>query len=175
MLENPLESLADLLTKAGLAPVVAKDGIVPSTVYDLQYRIAIIACAFMISEHSLGPSRRLRAGELKLVQFVAVRPWLIEVLRSWSGAQKKTQQELFPVERLRRGFLSDTMHDDTMQMLVALRVIRRVDNHVLRGERFDFMQNIYQRVSDDGLFRRERETLQMLSDISITERMLEGW
>jgi len=84
---NPLLRLAAMLEASGARPEVTPERLAPSTVYDLEYRVRIIAMAFQIhaapDKYSTMP--RVQGRRLKLLQFVAIRPWLVSVIRGLVG------------------------------------------------------------------------------------------
>ena len=116
---NPLKAIGELL--AGRAqPVVVPERLAPSAIYDLQYRVAVIASALEMHAKPYGLNqRRIHAARLKLLQFIACRPRLLGMFRSWSQAQHDAQLSFATSQRLRRGFLGDQMHEDVVALLVA--------------------------------------------------------
>src|SRR6202521_3111514 len=107
---SPLERLAALLATSGAQPDITAERLAPSTVYDLEYRVLIVAMAFQIhaasDKYSSRP--RIQSRRLKLLQFIAMRPWLVSVIREWSVSRNNAQRSLDSEEGLRRGFISDT-------------------------------------------------------------------
>ncbi len=172
---SPIHDLAELLSGRA-QPVVIPERLAPSASYDLRYRIAVIAAAFEIHAKPFGVSgqRRISAGRLKLLQFVARRPWLIEMVRDWSGSQHDAQLAMTASQRLRRGFLGDQMHEDVIEFLVARGVFVRLGGHIV-SDSMAFLMQVYSGVVDENLFPAERDVLQELLDVKITNDMLEGW
>ena len=87
--QAPLQTLADLLRGSSAKLLIEPSRFAPSTVYDLEYRLVVVACAFDLhSKAALVKIRRIQAVRLKLMQFVAVRPWLFPVVQDWAASQK---------------------------------------------------------------------------------------
>jgi hypothetical protein len=173
---NPLQSLADLLRGTGAQPIVSPERPAPSTIYDLQYRLMVNACAFEIhAKKDLTLTRRLQAAKLKLLQFIAIRPWLLPVVRQWSASQSQPQLSVIFSQYLRRGFLGDKMHDDVIAFLEARDILIRVGAHLTTGHSSGALTNWYLAAVEHDLFADERLVLQEVKNIMITNRMLEGW
>jgi hypothetical protein len=167
--------LAGLL--AGRAqPVINPERLAPSAFYDLQYRIFLIAATFEVHAKPFSlDRRRIHAARLKLLQFIACRPWLLEMLRSWSAAQGDAQLSIISSQRLQRGFLGDQMHDDVVSLLVARGILVRIETHITSGDNFGLLTELYSMSIKQGLFSDERTALDELLDVKITNAMLEGW
>jgi hypothetical protein len=173
---NPLHTLAELLRGGGAQPLFSPERLAPSTIYDLQYRLAITACAFELHAKSdLVNTRRIRAATLKLLQFVAIRPWLVPVLQEWAASQRHPQFSLLASQRLRRGFVGDVTYEAVIAFLVARRVLVRVGSHLVSGQNVDALTPFYTAAVEHSLFAAERRVLQKLVDVKITNSMLEGW
>ena len=78
----------DVLLRGGdVVTVVNLARSAPSAIYDLQYRLTVTAFAFALRAKTNDAGRLwIRSAELKLVQFVAIRPWLVMVVREWASA-----------------------------------------------------------------------------------------
>lgn len=173
---NPLRSLADLMRGTGAQPIVSPERPAPSTIYDLQYRLVVNACAFETHARTdLTSTRRLQAAKLKLLQFIAIRPWLLPVVRQWSASQSEPQLLLLYSQYLRRGFLGDTMHDDVIAFLEARNILIRVGAHLITGNNSDVVTSWHLAAVKHDLFADERLVLQEIRTVRITNRMLEGW
>jgi hypothetical protein len=134
------------------------------------------ACAFEVhAKTDLTQARRLQAARLKLLQFVAIRPWLLPAIRQWSASRKQPQLSLIVSQYLRRGFLSDMMHDDVIAFLEARNVLVRVGDHLMAGENSELLATLHKAAIEDDLFVGERIVLQEIKSIMITNKMLEGW
>jgi hypothetical protein len=174
---SPLQRLAALLEASGAKPDLAPERLAPSTVYDLDYRIFVIAMAFRthaaIDRFSSRP--RVLSRRLKLLQFVAIRPWLVKVIREWSLSRHDAQRSLDSEEGLRRGFISDTMYDDVMDFLIAAGALRRDELFVIPGTDFSIISNLYSEALELSIFGSELGALLELQSVNITNDMLEGW
>src|SRR5262245_23641382 len=114
---SALGVLAELLRGRGTEPILSLERLAPSTVYDLEYRLVVVACAlhFHGDKETLG----IKPARLKLVQFVATRPWLLPMVREWSVRPTDPQATLAISHGLRRGFLGDTVHEAVIQFAIA--------------------------------------------------------
>ncbi len=171
-----LRTLVGLLQSGRAQPLVNPDRLAPSAVYDLHYRMFIIASAFELhaKPYVLG-QRRINAARLKLLQFVAIRPWLVPVIRQWSETQGYAQQSILSPQQLRRGFLGDEMHDNVVTFLVARGVFVRMDAHLASGLNTDLLKRLYSAGIENRLFSMGVRALRELIDIKISNDMLEGW
>lgn len=172
---NPLEAIGELL--AGRArPVIALERLAPSATYDLQYRIAVIAAAFELHAKPAGQSdRRILAPRLKLLQFIACRPWLLDMVRKWSKAQGDAQLLLATSQRLRHGYLGDQTHEEVISFLIARGMLAWSAPHVRKGPGYEWLRQVYAASAEQELFCAERAVLKDLLGIRITNPMLEGW
>jgi hypothetical protein len=168
--------LAELLRSGAAKPIVSPDRVAPSTIYDSTYRIAILACAFqMHAKPDVLNTPRVHTTKLKLLQFVAIRPWLAPAVAEWAQAGGDTQLSMLATQRGRRGFLGDTMYDRTVEYLVARQILVQTRNHLSLGPRGETLKDISTAVEKDSLFVSEREALAKMTGIRITNEMLEGW
>ena len=174
---SPIEKLAAWLDAVGAQPDITPERLAPSTVYDLEYRVLIVAMAFRIhaAPDKFSSRPRIQSRRLKLLQFVAMRPWLVSVIREWSLSRRDVQRSLTE-EGLRRGFISDTMHDDVVDFLVGAGALRREELYVVPGTSVSVMFDLYsEAVERRTLFDAELTALGHLKSIVITNEMLEGW
>lgn len=173
---GPLHTLAELLRGSGAQPLFSPERLAPSTLYDLQYRLAVTACAFETHAKAYSASlRRIQGAKLKLLQFIAIRPWLVPVVREWAGSRRDPQLSLLMAQRLRRGFLGDAMHDDVIAFWAARGILTRNGAHLLSGTNVALLANLHSAMIENNLFAPEREALQQLAGVTITNAMLEGW
>lgn len=174
MPERPaIQTLSELLQSGEATPMVRTDRLVPSAIYDLQYRTFVIAAAFEIHAKPNPPSgRRIHATRLKLLQFVAMRPWLLPVIEAWSSGDD--EETSFSAQDLRRGFLGDKMYDDVVAFLVARRALGWMGTHLMAGPHIDLMAGLYASGTNAQLFTAERNALAELAKMKITNGMLEG-
>src|ERR1700677_4370747 len=128
---SAVETLALLLQSSTAKPVLNAHRFAPSATYDLQYRMFIIGAAFEMHAKPFGlDSRRISTSRLKFLQFVAMRPWLVPIMRNWSETQGYAQQSLLSPQQFRRGFLGDITFDETVEFLVARGVLDRQKSHL---------------------------------------------
>ena len=170
-----LETLADLLDRAHATPVIQLTRLAPSTIYDIDYRLAIVACAFDThSKKFSGQGRRVRAIWLKLVQFVATRPWLLPVVQNWAAGTKNPQRDLLMPQSLRRGFIDDRTHDSIVLFLTACDAFRQEKGFLIASARSALLSEWVAVVKEDNLFQEERRVLTELASTRPTMKMLEG-
>ena len=170
-----LHLLGDLLQGAQAIPVIRENRIAPSTVYDLDYRVMVTGCAFQLHSKTYADGRRIRTPKLKLLQFVAMRPWLLPVVEEWSHARHDAQVSMLTSQRLRRGFLGDRMHEAVLELLIAKNIFVRQPSHVRSGIQASLIEQLSSEAVTSNLFASERKALDALAGIAITEQMLEGW
>lgn len=173
-----IENLASLLQESTAKPVLVPSRLAPSAIYDLEYRVAVICLVFEAFAKSQGAdssSRRISAARMKLLQFASIRPWLLPAIREWSEESGQAPLNLSYSTRIRRGFLSDTAYDDVLNFLVACRVLVREGGQIALGTKGDEVRKIVGGIEDQGLFLSEREAIAALTEIKITNNMLEGW
>jgi hypothetical protein len=173
---SAIETLASLLESGRARPLVNTDRFAPSAVYDLQYRMFIVASAFEIhAKPFLLGQRRINSARLKLFQFVAFRPWLMPVIRKWSEDQGYAQQSILSPQQLRRGFLGDKMHEDVVEFLVARNIFNRMESHLATGPNASFLNRLSVIGTENHLFSPGIRVLRELKEVKITNDMLEGW
>jgi hypothetical protein len=148
--------------------------LVPSAIYDLDYRVFVIAAAFELHAKPAPPvARRIHATKLKLLQFIAIRPRLVSVIKAWSLA-KDDEERSFSAQDLRRGFLGDRMFESVIAFLVARGALEWMGTHLAAGANSELLSNIYMAAVNVGLFETERRALEELAGVKVTVRMLEG-
>jgi hypothetical protein len=168
-----IETLSALLQSSQAQPRVRTERLVPSAIYDLDYRMFVIAAAFELHAKEAPPiRRRIHATKLKLLQFIAIRPRLMSVIRSWSAAGE--DETSFAAHDLRRGFLGDRMYDAMVAFLVARGVLEWMGTHLAAGSNAELLANLYTAAVSADLFVAERRTLEELAHVRVTVRMLEG-
>ena len=172
---SPFEVLADLLQSGRAQPALSSDRLAPSAFYDLHYRVMVIASTVEIhAQADVAGNRQIQTGRLKLLQFVACRPWLMPTLREWSGTRRARQLSVLSTQRFRRGFLGDTTHDRVVDFLVAHSVFVRLGVHLVTDLNVHILSTLYSSAVDQQLFSAERQALHDLLGVKITNRMLEG-
>jgi hypothetical protein len=102
---DPVRELTELLREVGASPRVRPERIARSTLYDLDYHVALVACViFITAGDSAATPHRVVAQWMKILQFIAVRPSLLKNFQIWAG----TFSELRKVfdELVAKGLLS---------------------------------------------------------------------
>ena len=173
--QTTVQALAQLLAGVHATPVIQSGRLAPSTLYDVDYRLAIVACAFDAhGKKSRGQTRRISAARLKLLQFIAARPMLLPVIQEWSAAGRQSQRNLLAPHSLRRGFLGDRTHDKVVFYLTAHNAIRREKGYLVESARTSVLLDLAARIKAADLFGEERRVLDALSNTTLTLKMLEG-
>lgn len=173
MPSHAIQTLSELLQSAEVRPKVRAERLVPSAIYDLQYRIFVIAAVFEIHAKPITSGNRIHATRLKLLQFVAIRPWLLPVIEDWSSSSAH-EQSAFDAQELRRGFLGDNTHDCVVAFLAARHAFEWSGSHLVAGKRSDILTGLSTYTRENDLFTTEREILTVLTEVKITNYMLEG-
>lgn len=174
-MSTELHALSELLSNSAASPKIRPERIAPSAYYDLQYRSAIIAAAVHISGKTDGAMRKISSARLRLLQFVAMRPWLFSTVREWSATRNDRQRSLQSVQSLRRGFLNDSMYDAVIDYLVAAGYILKQKGHLASPMPGGKLAELFLELETNNLFEAERATLLSLNEVVITNDMLEGW
>jgi len=174
---SPIARLAALLATSAAEPVITAERQSPSTLYDLDYRVMIVAVAFQMHAaiDRFSPLRRIQNRRLKLFQFVAMRPWLIPIIQNWSANRGESLRLIDGEEGLRKGFITDTMHDKVMEFMAASGALRREEAYVVPGVKPAVLQELQSFAQSNALFETEVAALKDLGSITITNDMLEGW
>jgi len=174
---SPIARLAALLATSNAEPEITAERLVPSTLYDLDYRVVIVAAAFQMHAVAdrFSPRPRIQNTRLKLLQFVAMRPWLLPTIRHWSANRGDSLRLIDGEEGLRKGFMTDTMHDKVMQFIAASGALRREEVYVVPGIKPDVLQGLRSVAESNSLFRSEIAALSEMLSITVTNDMLEGW
>jgi hypothetical protein len=174
---QPIHQLAALLQDGKAEPVIVPARLAPSAIYDVEYRTAIVALVFERFAKPAGPAghRQISSARLKLLQFITLRPWLLPAVRQWSNAGKQSGFAFGHPMRVRRGFLSDSAHDDVISYLVACGRLARLETQIASGTSGGALKEIAESIAEHELFASERGAIEQLADIRITNEMLGGW
>jgi hypothetical protein len=168
-----VQALAAVIRESGATPRVTPERVVRSTLYDLDYHVALIACAFSINgEKRTDGTRSVVAHWLKLLQFIAVRPALLPAVQRW--AKGRLHPDLDAWQAMPRGYLGDRTHDRTVELLVAEGLLYRMPSELQSGGRFDVLEQLYSDVETRGLLRSERDVLRSMAQIPVNRTMLRG-
>ena len=173
----PIKKLAGLLEGSDARPVLVPSRLAPSAIYDVEYRGAVIALVFEAFAKPFGGAarRRISTARLKLLQFVTLRPWLLPAIREWSEGLAQGSLDLTHSVRIRRGFLSDTACDDVLALLVSAGILLRDGSQLISGQAAAYFTEVARSVTENNLFSDERRVISQLTQLLITNNMLEGW
>lgn len=170
---DPVQELAAMLQEVGASPRVRPERLARSTLYDLDYHVAVIACVFLTvagDETAMRPC--IQAHWLKVLQFIAVRPSLLPDFLIWAGTRR--HQDLDTWQRMPRGYLGDTTHDRTVELLVAGGLLAREGEALVAGSRFADLRRIYNDLVSGNLLCSERNALLELSLTRPNKTLLKG-
>jgi hypothetical protein len=170
---DPVQELAAMLREAGASARVRPERIGRSTLYDLDYHVALIACVFFSAPgDEAARSHHVVAHWLKILQFIAVRPSLVPDFQIWAGTRR--HQDLDTWQRMPRGYLGDSTHDHTVELLVAGGVLAREGDTLVAGSRFADLRRIYDDLVAGNLLHSERMALLELSPNRVNKTLLQG-
>ena len=171
--DDPVRELAALLARVDARPMLVKERIAASTLYDADYHLALVACAFMTHAKPDASGRdQMLAPWLKLLQFVAVRPRLLPDLRLWAETRRNADLETW--RKMPRGYVGDRIHDAIIDFLVAGDVLEREKDRLVGGRHVDMLRRLYERVTAADLFATERRVLDDLLTVRPNKTMLGG-
>jgi hypothetical protein len=168
---DAVEALVELLSEAGLRLKVATQAVPRSPLYDLDYRVCVVALAFSATKERSKDSRRVQDNWLKLVQFVATRPGILPAVKEWVRDRKGYDQSS---QRLRRGFLGDTTYDSVVGLLIACGVFVRDKDELLSGPHSSFVRDLTAELAAKNLLATERSTIAALAELKPNKTMLAG-
>ena len=164
--------LGDLLSAANAHLSIAPKVSTRSTIYDLDYRLSIVACATQaLSTADVLGRRTVLANWLKLAQFTAMRPALLSHLLEWINERKTPT---LASQRWRRGFVGDRTHDAVIDFLAADGVLLRQGDLLVSGPRYSMLAEIEGTVRARDVFQDERFVLAKLADLRPIKAMLSG-
>jgi hypothetical protein len=164
--------LGDLLVAANAHLSIAPKVSTRSTIYDLDYRLSIVACAMhTLSTADVLGERKVLANWLKLAQFTAMRPALLSHFLEWLDERKAPT---LASQRWRRGFVGDRMHDAVIELLAAEGVLHRQGDLLFSGSRYSMLAEIEATVRSRDVFRNERFVLAKFADLRPIKAMLGG-
>jgi hypothetical protein len=171
--QNGMQALVELLRDAEAKPRVTPSRVVRSTLYDLDYHVAVISCVFFEATPEVSRNNRtVVAHWLKILQFVAARPMLAPDFVQWAQTRRRFDLETW--RKMPRGFIGDTTHDQTIELLIAAQILLRRGEMISSGERFSTLQSLHGQIVLKDLFLVEREILRTLSGIPVNRTLLSG-
>ena len=172
-MDDHLLQLGDLLAEAGARVSFSPTRVAPSTLYDLDYHIAIIACALSIyGGGQVSNEGGMPPALLKLLQFVSARPSLLPNVVSW--LEQRRNRTLETISDMPRGYVGDRTHDRAVSYLVAHRTLRHHGNKLVSGPNYRVLSDLRKQVEALDLFLSERRTLSALVSYRIPQVALEG-
>lgn len=171
---SKLAQLADLL--AGHAkPVIRPQRLAPATIYDIDYRMAVVALT--IRRHGTKTTEgttRIDVARLKLLQFIAQRPNMVPAMREWAVSKNASGLLRDSPQRLRRGYIGDSTHDQAVEYMIACRILRPDGRYLVEEKNSTYIGEVHNVAIKNNMFESERMVLEELSQIRITNAMLEG-
>lgn len=165
-----VRELGQLLVNVGAHATVTPARLAPSTLHDMTYHLAMVACA--IQTHAAGDPVRILAPWLKLIQFVAARPSLVPKLKSYQTARRERDRDNWSL--MPRGYLGDETHDSVVELLVAASVLKRDDDYLVESESFNYLTSLASGIAKADLFSRERAIIEELNGLRPSRSMLGG-
>jgi len=164
--------LGDLLSAANAHISIAPKVPTRSTIYDLDYRLSILACASQtLSTADLLGRRKVLANWLKLAQFTAMRPALLSHFLEWIDDRKTPT---LASQRWRRGFVGDRTHDSVVDFLSAEGVLQRDGDLLVSGPRYSMLLELEAAVRARDVFQNERFVLAKFAELRPIKAMLSG-
>ena len=164
--------LGELLSTANAQLSIAPKVSTRSTIYDLDYRVSIVACAIQaLSTPDVLGQRKVIANWLKLAQFTAMRPAMLSHVLEWIEERKSTV--LFS-ERWRRGFVGDRVHDAVIEYLSAQGIVQRQEDLLLSGPHYSVLAEVESTVRANDAFLNERFVLARFAELRPIKAMLGG-
>ena len=168
-----IKQLGELLSEAGAHVSFSPSRVAPSTLYDAEYHVAVIACAF--SSHGVKHGSEgvlISPALLKLLQFVSARPSLVPKIRSWLKQRK--HRSLEAISDMPRGYIGDKTHDRAINFLVARGILKHHGTNLAAGPNYQMLTDLHQELEAQDLFSSERCTLTLLHSSKIPQVALEG-
>ena len=169
-----VQQLAELLTDHA-KPVIRPQRLAPSPIYDLDYRMAVLALAIRIhGTPTADASLRIDSARMKLLQFVAQRPGLMPVVTRWATKGASKDSLLGSSQRLRRGYMGDGTYDHVVDFMTANGIVRWDGKYLAALSSNSYISAVLEASEKNGMFASERAVLLELKSLRITNAMLEG-
>lgn len=165
---DELNELSELLTASRARTKITPARVSRSTLYDMRYHTAIIACA--MRAHGEGATHRILTPWLKLLQFVAARPTLVAPFLEYAESRRARGFESW--SRMPRGYLGDETHDGVVDLLVASGILRKVGDSIEASTHYALIVQLADQIEAERLFVGERTILGRLHGVRVTKAML---
>lgn len=165
---DAVDELTQLLVAAQARTRLNRGRLTRSTLYDTRYHTAIIACA--LDARGEGPSHRLLTPWLKLLQFLAARPTLVD--RFFDYVRDRRENSFASWAQMPRGYLGDQTHDGVVDLLVAGSILRKSGDYVEASTRYSVLEELARRIEKDDLFIGERAIIARLGEVKVTKALL---
>ena len=172
-MSDHLQQLGELLSEAGAQVSFTPVRVAPSTLYDAEYHIAVVACA--LATHGVrreGKEAVISSALLKLLQFVSARPSLVPKIVSWLEQRKHRTLEV--ISDMPRGYVGDRTHDRTINYLVARGILQHQGKDLASGPNYRALADLHEELEARNLFSSERKALRILRSARIPQVALEG-
>jgi hypothetical protein len=156
-------------------PIIRPQRLAPATIYDIDYRMAVVALT--IQKHGTKTDDgelRIDAARLKLFQFIAQRPNMLPAMRDWAKSKHVSGLLRDSSQRLRRGYLGDSTHDQVVEYMVACKILRIEGRNFISDKSSQYIAAIVSVSESENMFATERSALQELAGFRVTNAMLEG-
>lgn len=168
-----LQELGYLLSEAGARVSISPARVAPSTLYDSQYHIAVVACALSTHGTKRGNTEAvISPALLKFLQFVSARPSLFPRILLWLEQRKHKTFE--SISEMPRGYIGDRTHDRTINYLLACGVLQYEGNDLASGLNYRVLRDLREKIEERDLFSSERRVLYDLRSSRIPLVALEG-
>ena len=156
-------------------PVIRPQRLAPATIYDLDYRMAVIALTiWKLGTETDEGDLKIDSARLKLFQFVAQRPTMLPAMGEWAKSKHASGLLRDSSQRLRRGYLGDSTHDQVIEYMIACKSLRAEGRNFIAKKSDKYIGGIVAEAESQEMFVTERLALQELGALRVTNTMMEG-
>lgn len=166
------EELASLLDEAQLPVCLRPERLASSVLHDATYHLIMVSYILIDVGGRNGDSPTMLASWLKLLQFAAARPELVDGLDDWLTRQRQRQPRLEDWPYLPRGYLADRTHDALVDYLGVIGAAYRSRDAVVLGPRPELLYELKSRVLEGDLFKHERTIIDRLAGHHVSKKAL---
>lgn len=170
--EQALQQLAGILDASQTSLQLRPERVSSSVLHDATYHFLLLSYAFWRHSRDRGGRRSVLAAWLKLLQFAAARPELVEDLEQWVQSQRKRQLHLEDWPRLPRGYLSDRTHDALIEYLEICSYLVRKGDDVVEAAGVHHLDAVAQLLIDQDLLSGERAIIDQFAGKHVTKKAL---